>query len=315
MQKHNVFVWLTVVSLMLGALPISVMALPQAISSVADHTPNPTNVTIAGSLQSELGCPSDWQPECATTHLAYDSGDDVWQGTWTVPAGAYEYKAALNDSWTENYGVGAVPGGANIPLSLGGSTSVKFYYDHKTHWVTSNQNSVIAVAPGSFQSELGCSGDWQPDCLRTWLQDIDGDGIYTFETTALPAGNYEGKVALNESWDVNYGQGGVPGGANIPFTVPGPGFRVTFTFNTANNTPSVTVVSLGPKPDNNVEWDGLQPRFTRYALSHAGWRSSRRHAGHHPLPNVPQRRYLGQCEVLQRQPGWPTNCTDGVGRQ
>ena len=146
--------------------------------------------------------------------------DDVWQGTFTVPAGSWEYKAALNDSWDENYGANAQPGGANIPLNLGASTPVKFYYDHKTHWVTDNQNSVIAVAPGSFQSELGCPGDWDPGCLRSWLQDPDGDGIYTFETTALPAGSYEGKVALNESWDVNYGQGGVQNGANIPFTVP-----------------------------------------------------------------------------------------------
>ena len=59
------------------------------------------------------------------------------------------------------------------------------------------------MAPGSFQSELGCSGDWDPSCLRSWLQDPDGDGVYTFTTTALPAGDYEAKVALAESWDVN----------------------------------------------------------------------------------------------------------------
>jgi hypothetical protein len=28
----------------------------------ADHTTDPTSVTIAGSLQDELGCPGDWQP-------------------------------------------------------------------------------------------------------------------------------------------------------------------------------------------------------------------------------------------------------------
>lgn len=43
--------------------------------------------------------------------------------------------------------------------------------------MTDSQNSVIATAPGSFQSELGCSGDWQPDCLRSWLQDPDGPNI------------------------------------------------------------------------------------------------------------------------------------------
>jgi hypothetical protein len=91
-----------------------------------------------------------------------------------------EYKAALNDSWAENYGLNAQPNGANIPLNLAAPTSVKFYYDHKSHWVTDNVNR-IATAPGSYQSEIGCSGDWQPDCLRSWLQDPDGDGIYTFD--------------------------------------------------------------------------------------------------------------------------------------
>ncbi len=79
---------------------------------------------------------------------------------------------------------------------------------------------MIATVPGSFQSELGCPGDWDPGCLRSWLQDPDGDGIYTFTTRALPPASYEAKVAINESWDENYGAGGVPSGANIAFTVP-----------------------------------------------------------------------------------------------
>lgn len=221
----------------------------------ADHTPNPTSVTIAGSLQSELGCPGDWDPACATTHLVYDAVDDVWQGTFSVPGGSWEYKAALNNSWDENYGAHAAPGGANIPLNLGGDTSVKFYYDHKTHWITSNQN-VIAVAPGSFQSELGCPGDWQPDCLRSWLQDPDGDGIYTFTTTALPAGNYEAKVAINESWNENYGAGGVPNGPNISFTVMSGSGAITFSYDAGTHV--LTISGGEPSPDNNVEWDGLR---------------------------------------------------------
>ena len=129
-------------------------------AAAASDTPSPTAVTVAGSLQSEAGCPGDWDPACAVTHLAYDANDDVWQGTFSLPAGSYEYKAALNDSWTENYGLNAQLGGANIPLSLGSDASVKFYYDHKSHWITDNKSSVIAVAAGSFQSELGCPGDW-----------------------------------------------------------------------------------------------------------------------------------------------------------
>ncbi len=221
----------------------------------ASHTSNPASVTIAGSLQSELGCPGDWDPACAAAHLVYDADDDVWQQSWTIPAGNWEYKAALNDGWNENYGLNAAPGGANIPLALGAGTPVKFYYDHKSHWVTDSQNSVIAVAPGNFQSELGCSGDWDPGCLRSWLQDPDGDGAYTFETTALPAGNYEGKVAINESWSENYGQGGVQNGPNIAFSVPADNAKVTFSYDPSNH---VLTIQAGPGPDNNIWWDGLR---------------------------------------------------------
>jgi len=235
---------------LLASLLISTAPLP----AVQAADPNPTSVTIAGSLQSELGCASDWDAGCSNTHLTYDATDEVWQASWNVPAGSWEYKAALNDSWDENYGLHAALGGANIPLNLTADTAVKFYYDDKTHWVTDNQTSVIAVAPGSFQSALGCSGDWDPSCLRSWLEDPDGDGIYTFETTALPAGSYEGKVALNESWDVNYGQGGVQNGNNITLHVPVDHAKTTFRYDSASH---VLTISAGHDHDNNVEWDGL----------------------------------------------------------
>lgn len=234
---------------------LAVAALLFVPSATGRHTANPASVTIAGSLQSELGCPADWQPDCAATHLTYDSGDDVWQGTFTLPAGSWEYKAALNNSWDENYGLNAQPGGANIPLTLASSTAVKFYYDDKTHWATDNHSSVIVTAPGSYQSELGCSGDWQPDCLRSWLEDPSGSGVYTFTTTAIPAGHYEAKAAINESWDENYGQGGVPGGANIQFTVPFNGAKVEFRYEPTSH---VLTILAGHGHDNNVGWDGLR---------------------------------------------------------
>src|SRR5262245_3525066 len=240
-----------------GAATLLAGLLPAAAAApvLASHTPEPTSVTVAGSLQSELGCSGDWQPDCAATHLAKEAADGIWQGSFVVPAGDWEYKAPLSDAWDENYGLHAEQGGPNVPLALATDRSVKFYYDHASHWITDNVNSVIAVAPGSFQSELGCPGDWQPDCLKSWLQDADGDGIYRFETTALPAGSYEAKVALNETWDENYGQGGVPGGANIPFTVPTDGAKVTFSYDAASH---VLTILAGHGHDNKVEWIGLR---------------------------------------------------------
>jgi glycosidase len=228
--------------------------IPAAAAPVlAAHSPDPSAVTIAGSLQTEIGCAGDWDAACAASHLTFEAGDDVWQGSFALPAGGFEYKAALNDAWDESYGAHA--GGDNIPLNLGAGRTVKFYYDHDSHWITDNVTSVIAVAPGSFQSELGCSGDWQPDCLRSWLQDVDGDGVYTLVTTAIPAGSYATKVAINESWDENYGEGGVPGGLDINFSVPADGAKVTFRYVAATH---VLTVSAGHGHDGNVEWDGLR---------------------------------------------------------
>jgi glycosidase len=238
----------------LGALAVAALVLAGS-AAVASDTPPPTRVTVAGSLQSELGCPGDWDPGCALSGLAYDANDGVWQGTFDLPAGGFEYKAALNGGWDENYGAGAQPNGANIGLSLGTSRSVKFYYDHETHWVTDDVNSTIAVAPGSFQSELGCPGDWDPGCLRSWLQDPDGDGVYTMTTTALPAGSYEAKVALNESWTVNYGRDGVQDGPNIQFTVLNSGAKTKFSYDAASH---VLTIQAGHGADGNVEWDGLR---------------------------------------------------------
>ena len=226
----------------------------------ASHTPNPSTATIAGSLQNELGASGDWQPDAAVTHLTYDANDDVWQGVFAVPAGSWEYKAALNDSWDENYGDHAIRNGANIALSLAAPTTVKFYYDHKTHWVTDNVNSAIATVPGSFQSEIGCPGDWDPGCLRSWLQDPDGDDVYSF-SAVIPAGSYEAKVAIDESWTENYGQGGVQNGANILFTVATAG-PILFSYNPTSHiltvTPydaSITVKKFHDKNANGV-FDG-----------------------------------------------------------
>lgn len=219
----------TAALLPLLALLAAVLPLRPGLVRAAD-TPNPTSVTIAGSFQQELGCSSDWQPPCDTTKLTYDATDDVWQAQFALPAspadaGRWEYKAALNNAWDENYGAGAQRGGANIGLALNAPTSVKFLYDHKTHWATDNVTSQIATVAGSFQSEIGCPGDWQPDCLRSWMQDPDGNGVYTFSTTNIPPGSYEFKVALNEQWNESYP------GSNVAFTVSAPGEKVTINWN------------------------------------------------------------------------------------
>ena len=88
-------------------------------AAIASDTPDPSTVTIAGDMQQELGCSADWLPDCDVTYLNYDAEDDVWQMNFDLPAGNWLYKAALNNSWAENYGLNAVRDGSNIvPLHI-----------------------------------------------------------------------------------------------------------------------------------------------------------------------------------------------------
>ena len=213
----------------------------------------PDFVSVPGTLGSEMGCPADWMPDCDQAQLILDVADEIWSKTYTLPAGPYAYKAAIDKTWDENYGVGGLRNGANIEFTSDGVTPITFYYDHRTHFVTSTaQTPRIVVAAGSFQSEMGCPGDWQPDCMRSWLQDPDGDGVSSLATTQVPAGSYEVKATVGLSWDENYGDGGVPNGANIAFTVPSDGLVTTFAFDGVTHVLTVIVSSAKPPPDLGV---------------------------------------------------------------
>jgi hypothetical protein len=107
--------------------------------TVADPKPLVNSVTVAGDLQSELGCPGDWQPECAATHLTFSTADGKWHGTFTVPAGDWQWKVAINDNWTVSYGAGG--GGDNIPLHVDAAGAYTFTWNQVTH--------VPTVAPAS----------------------------------------------------------------------------------------------------------------------------------------------------------------------
>ncbi|MEO5852998.1 MAG: pullulanase-type alpha-1,6-glucosidase [Nocardioides sp.] len=239
----------------------------------------PAAVSMPGSHNSEIGCPGDWQPDCDQAQMTLDANGLVWSRQVSLPAGDYEYKAAIDKSWAENYGRGAALNGPNIPLVLDSARDVTFYYDHASHWATTDAEGPIVTAPGSFQSELGCSADWQPDCMRSWLKDPDGDGTYTL-LASLPAGSYETKVSHGLSWQENYGAGGAPGGSNIGFDVPG-SVDVLFSYDLASHVLTVSTRSAGATPDLTqqkaqwlrrglVAWDVPDADARRYRLHWSG---------------------------------------------
>ena len=187
-------------------------------------------MSVPGSHGSEMGCPGtpvgpgngDWEPGCEAAQLTLDADSAIWSTTFTdFPAGQFAYKAAIDRTWDESYGN---PSGQDISYSHDGG-DLTFYYDHRTKHASSTAQGPVITAPGSFQSEMGCAADFDPACMRSWLQDPDGDGVYSLATTQIPAGSYEVKAAHGLSWDENYGTDadgdgrGDAGGGNYAFEV------------------------------------------------------------------------------------------------
>ena len=97
--------------------------------------PQPDSVTVAGSFNAKLGCPKDWDEACPAAFMTLDPADNIWRLTVDLPKGQYEYKAALNRSWDENYGANGEHNGGNIAYMHDGGP-VTFRYDHLTHLLT-----------------------------------------------------------------------------------------------------------------------------------------------------------------------------------
>lgn len=95
---------------------------------------------------------------------------------------------------------------------------------------------------GSFDSELGCTADWQPDCAAAHLTLRPEDGRFVGKFT-LPASDdpYQYKFALNDNWDKSYGLHA--GGGNIVLRIA-TAQEVTFIFDPASNLGSDSVNSV-----------------------------------------------------------------------
>jgi hypothetical protein len=214
-------------------------------------------VGVPGSYQAAVGCDGDWSPSCDVTFME-PQGDGLYTLTVTIPAGEYEYKIAMDGAWGENYGLGGVADGTNIPLVLEEETEVTFVWDDNAKTITDSvmgerveedmgemeeeeetamepvdvEIETVSV-PGSYQVAAGCDGDWDPACEATTMSDDDGDGVYTL-TVTLPAGEYEFKAAINGTWDVNYGADGEFNGENLTLSLADES-EVTFSFDSATN--------------------------------------------------------------------------------
>ena len=120
---------------------------PTALAPAPSEPVAPESVSFPGTIGAALGG-ADWAPDDAAVQAA-DQGDGTWTLTGDLPAGSYEFKAAINGAWDENYGLDGTAGGDNIPLTLAADAAVTFHYDRATNavWATVDGAVVAGAEP------------------------------------------------------------------------------------------------------------------------------------------------------------------------
>lgn len=81
---------------------------------------------------------------------------------------------------------------------------------------TQAEEKIVTLA-GDLQTGLGAAKDWDPADPGTQMVKQE-NGRYKLSGT-LPAGTYEYKIAINGSWDENYGSDGERNGPNYKLTI------------------------------------------------------------------------------------------------
>lgn len=99
-----------------------------------------------------------------------------------------------------------------------------------------DQPEAVAIA-GDFNVLLGAPANWAPQYDESQMKLDAVDQLWKL-TTDLPAGHYSFKIALNRSWDENYGAFGAFDGAN--HELHHPGGRITFNYD--HRTRDITLV-------------------------------------------------------------------------
>lgn len=239
-------------------LLVGIQALTISDGHADTRPPESITVAVPGNYNYLAGCSSDWSTNCPNVEMMLNNPntDDIFRlTTQAIPQGYYEYKVAINGSWDENYGAGGIQNGPNIGIYLNQASPLRFYYNDHNHVVVGRvvgqADSYIMSVTGNIQTALGCPNNNDATCLSSMMYDLAGSGIYVFETTALPAGNYSVKGVTNEGGTSGSGLAGdISNDTNVVnFTLTQNNSKVTFVYNTTKGFSSGFAVLINLQGD------------------------------------------------------------------
>ena len=226
-----------------------------------------TICTVVGNFMSINGLGEDWSTSNVNGKLKeYKNG--LYESTYTLKAGSYEYKVAVDENKDKEYG----KNGNNISLNLDKETKVTFRFDLNKKEVYDSINN-----PSCFKSKAILVGGIA-DCLggQTWVPGDDnfkldyiGGGMYLKNFKVLKPGKVEYKVAYNGAWD--NGEIELNSSVEIPEKTENVAFFSDYFGNVASdsiNTPSLkdTLSIIGTVRGGKDDWDTSKTDYDMYRI-------------------------------------------------
>ncbi len=151
------------------------------------HQTDEQRVHIAGDFNGWSTDSPDWQAEI--------NANGIYELTKYIETDSNDYKVIEGTNWSDpNY-----PYNGNAVLLLDSACDVTFLVNIENDLVM-HTNPVLT---GSFFDTLGGT-NWSPQELMGEMADNDNDQVYQLNIN-IPAGDWQCKVTLNNSWNQNTG--------------------------------------------------------------------------------------------------------------
>ncbi|WP_077490707.1 glycosidase [Sinomonas mesophila] len=158
-------------------------------------TPVPADTPVPTEAPAPKKAPRKKAP--ARTSKKAAAAEEVLAPAVTAPAAAAD--AAADDD--------------EAPVAVAGAAEAEAAAESEAPVVVDLQQPEAVAIAGDFAAHLGAETDWEPQ-LDAVQMGLDGSGRRWVRTVELPAGHYSFKIAINRSWDENYGAFGAFNGAN-----------------------------------------------------------------------------------------------------
>ena len=254
-------------------LDVTTMVLTAEAVKTGDAVIGEKTWTVAGSPAALFG--TEWdQTNTANDMTKRDDGIYSLELKGKALAkGKIEYKICANHAWSESY----PESNETLEIPEDGIYDVTFIFnpENKDHGAMAVKTGDVVIEKvysvvGAFQllggdepveddeaSTTLFGGKWD---VATEANDMSADGsnfVLVKSNIDLPAGQIACKVAVNHSWNENYGAEGVMDGDNVftPITQAGT-YNVKFTFNPETKILTVepTMTATGIHSIGNGQW-------------------------------------------------------------